>query len=130
MPGWKGGSADHLLHMLSNNFFVTDSILHGTDGTLPVESPSGLCYRRRCVDRFGRDNTIIATRQFKRISRRVEFCREIGSARNTQSVLANGIDVLMRNVVRPHLRFTFIGEMRGEQTSNRAATDDANFKQS
>jgi hypothetical protein len=45
-------------------------------------------------------------------------------------VSADGFNVIFPNIVRPDFGLAFLGEVRGEEAANCAATDNAYFQQS
>src|SRR5258707_11923047 len=129
MSGGKRGATNDALHVLRDDLFVPDSVLHGADGAILVEGAGNLRDRVTGVDCFGSDDAIVAPRKFPRVAGSVEFRSEVGGSRDSQTVIADGFDVIFPDIVSPDLGFAFPGEVRGEETANRAATDDADFQQ-
>ncbi len=129
MSGRKCGAADDVLHVLGDELFIANSVLHGADGAVLVERPGDLRHGTLGVDGFRGNDTVVAAWKFAGIAGRVEFGSEVGGAGETEAVLADGVDVIFPDVVGPDLDFAFLGEVRGEEASDRAATDDADFHQ-
>ena len=73
-----------------------------------------LCDRVPSMNRLGGDDAIIASRNLAGISRRIEFRRKVGRAREAESIVADGVDVLFPEIVGPNFRFALPSEMRRE----------------
>ena len=72
MSGGKRRASNHELHTLRDNFFVADTVLNRTHRALIVEDVRDL---RDCdpgMNRFCRDNAVVAARQLFGIAGRVE----------------------------------------------------------
>ena len=78
MARGKCRSANDLLYVLSDNFFIAHAILNGADGARVVERARSLRYRRSCVNRFGRYDAVVASRKVVGITGGAEVRGEIG----------------------------------------------------
>src|SRR5450631_2510978 len=129
MSSGKRRAPNDILHVFRDDLFVADAVLHGADRAVLIECASNLRDSAPGVDRFGGDDAIVAARQLLGIAGGVQFRSEIGGSGNAQSVIANGFDVIFPDVVGPDFCLAFLGEVRGEDAADSAATDDANFQQ-
>jgi hypothetical protein len=103
--------------------------LHGADSAILVEGAGNLCDRATGVDGLGGDDAIVAARKFVRVASYIQFRSEIGGSGNAQSVSADGFNVIFPDIVRPDFGLAFLGEVSGEEATDRATTDDADFQQ-
>jgi hypothetical protein len=129
MSGWKCGASNYVLHVLGDDFFVADSVLHGADGAILIEGARDLGDGSARVDRLGGDNAVVAAWKLTRAGRGVEFRREIRRAGKTEAALVNGVNVVFPDVVSPDFGFALLREMSREKATDRAATDDADPEQ-
>ena len=129
MSRGKCGAANHVLHMLRDDLFVADAVLHGADRAVFVEGARRLRDGDTSVNGLSGDDAKFAVRKFIRIAGGIQSRGEFGGAGDAQSMLANGFDVISRDVISPDFGLALLGEVRGEETANRAATDDADFQQ-
>ena len=66
MPGGKRRAANHALHVLGDDLFVADPILHRADRAVFIKDVRDLRDGGPRVNRLGRDDAIIAARQLFR----------------------------------------------------------------
>ena len=130
LAGRERGATNDVLHMLRDDLFVADAVLHGTDSAVLVEGASNLRDRAAGVNGLGGDDAIVAARKFLGVAGGVEFRGEIHGSGNAQPVVADGFNVIFPDVVGPDFGLAFLGEVRGEDATDCAASDDANFQQS
>ena len=78
---------------------------------------------------LGGDDAKFAVRKVIRIAGGIQSRGEFGGSGDAQSMLANGFDVISRYIISPDFGLALLGEVRCEETANRAATDNADFQQ-
>src|SRR6516162_6664443 len=79
-----------------------------------------------CMNCLGSDDAIVAEGQFPGIAGRARAGRKFCGPGKPQAVLADRVNVILPDVIRPNLDFTSLGEMGRKQTVHRSATDNAN----
>src|SRR5262249_2206995 len=121
----ESGSANDKFHMLRNDLFVADTVLHGTHGAVFVEGAGGLSNGITSVNRLGGNYAVVTSRKFVGVAGCAKLCSEIRRAGKLEAVEVDRIDVLFPDVVGPHFDLAFAREMSGEEASDCAATDDA-----
>src|ERR1700690_2492219 len=129
MSGGKSRSTDHTLHVVGNDLFVANPVLHRADSTRFIE---GMGHLRNCapgMDGLGGNDAIVAMRNFIWIAGGIQSRRKVRSAGKAQAILAYSLDVVFPNIVSPDLDLAFPRKMRGEQAADGATTDDADSKQ-
>src|SRR5258708_28400641 len=126
MPGGKGRSANHMLPMFRDDFFVANAVLHRAHRCVLTKGMSRLRDGNTRMDCFGRDDAIVAARQLFGITRRVKIGSEIGSARKSQAVFANRVRVILPDIVSPDFGRTCLGKMSRKEAAHGPAADDAN----
>src|SRR5258708_1253351 len=129
MPCGERRATNNVLHVFRDDLFVADAVLHRADSAVLVEGGGNLCDGASGVDGFGGDDAVVAARKFLGIIGSVESRSEIGGSGNAQTVLADGFDVIFPDVIGPDFGLAFFREVRGEEATDSAATDDANFQQ-
>src|SRR4029077_3097207 len=133
---WRDGvtsrkccATNDVLYLFSNDLFIADAILHRTNRAIPVEDMRG---SRDCslrVDGLGRDDAVIAPRQFIGITGSIQPDSEFRCSGEPKSVFPNGVCMLFPDVIRPCLSIARFGQMRSEQATRRAAANYANLQQ-
>jgi hypothetical protein len=119
-------AANDILNVFRDDLFVADTVLHRADSAILVEGAGDLRDGATRVDGFGSDDAIIAARKFLGIAGGIQFRGEICRSRYSQTMIADGFDVIFPDVIGPDFGLAFLAEVRGEEAANRAATDDAN----
>jgi len=71
MASRKRGAANHVFDMLADNFFIANAILYRANGAVFIEDMRHLGDRHFCVNRFGGDNTVVATWQLLWVASRI-----------------------------------------------------------
>jgi hypothetical protein len=129
MSGGERGATNDVLHVFRNDLFVADAVLHGADSAVRVESSGNLRDGATGVDGFGGNDAIVTARKFLGIAGGVQFGSEIGGSGNAQTAIADGFDVIFPDVVGPDFGLALLGEVRGEEAADCAATDDTDLQQ-
>ena len=127
MARGKGRSTDYVLHVFGDDLLIPDAVLHGAHRAGFIEGTGSLRDRSPGMNRLGGDDAIVAARKFPGIAGRVELRGEVGSARETETVLIDSLNVLCPDVIGPDFRLALLGKMRGKQAAYRATTNDTDF---
>jgi hypothetical protein len=110
--------------MGGDRFLVADPVLHRGDAAVR-ERRSGRRDRGRSVHRLGRDDAEVTGRQCGGVRHRARPADDVARAAQAQPVAVNRVDVVLREVVRPHLEVLERRQIRREERPDRAAAHDA-----
>ena len=123
----KRRAPNHELHALGNDLFIANSVLNRANRALVIKDVFDLGNGHPGMNRFGRDDAVIAARQLFGVAGRVEAGGKIFGPGKSQAILLNRGSVLPPHVVGPYLGLASLCEMSSEQASNGSTTDDADF---
>jgi hypothetical protein len=127
VAGRKSGAANHVAHMLGENFFITNTILDGADGAVLTENMRGLFDGGARVSAFCGYDAELASWNFAGIGSRVQASGKIGGATDAQAAFVDGACVFFPDVVGVDFDVFKAGKMRAKDTSDGTAADNANF---
>jgi hypothetical protein len=113
--------------VLSENLFVADAVLDGTDGAAFAKNMRALFNRAACVRAFRGYDAEVARRNLPRIGSRVQMGSKIGGTTDAETAFIDRARVISPDVVRMDFNVFEAGEMRSENAADGAAADDANL---
>jgi hypothetical protein len=113
--------------VLSENFFITNTILDGADGAVLTENMGGLFDGGVRVRTFCGHYAELANWNFAGIGSRVQTRGKIGGATDAQSAFVYGTCVFFPDVIGVDFNVFEAGQMRAKDTSDGTAADNANF---
>src|SRR5579863_7718914 len=127
MPGRKCRTSNNELNAFSNDFFVAHTVLNRANRALVVKDVRDLSDRDSGMNRLGRNNAVVATRQLAGISGGIEADGKVFRSGKLEAILPYSVGVLLPHIVSPHFGFASLCEVRGKQAAYGTTTDDANL---